>query len=227
MNLEYVSPDEIESRSFEIIENEIVLKYREKMPPEELKPVVYRVIHTTADFDYLDNLRFSENVIHIAVEALKKGAVIVTDTNMALAGINKTALKKLGCEAVCYMADSDVSETAKAQNITRAAASVCKAAKALNKGKPVIYAVGNAPTALMKICELHELGEFNPKLVIGVPVGFVNVEHSKELLAASDIPYIAAMGRKGGSTVAAAMINALLHTSEKHNPPKIRGIQTV
>lgn len=208
MTCEYLNPDEIESRSFEIIEKEISSKFGGKKLSEELKPVIYRVIHTTADFDYLDNLKFSENVMETADKTLKNGAVIVTDTNMALAGINKAALKKLGCEAVCFMADDDVCETAKAQNITRAAASVYKASKL---EKPVIYAVGNAPTALMKICELHGRGEFSPALVIGVPVGFVNVEHSKELLINSDIPHIAAMGRKGGSNVAAAVCNALLY----------------
>lgn len=209
MTHEYVSPGEIESRSFEIIESEIASKFGGKKLPEKQKPVILRVIHTTADFDYLENLKFSENVIDIALETLKNGAVIVTDTNMALAGINKTALKKLGCEAVCFIADDDVCDIAKARNITRAAASVYKASRL---EKPVIYAVGNAPTALMKICELHELGEFSPALVIGVPVGFVNVEHSKERLIDSDIPCIAAMGRKGGSTVAAAVCNALLYS---------------
>lgn len=208
MKLEYVSPEKIEARSFEIIESEIEAEFGGRKIPDELKSVVLRVIHTTADFDYLDNLRFSDNVIDIACEVLKKGAVIVTDTNMALSGINKAALKKLGCEAVCFMSDEDVRENAKAKNITRAAASVYKA---LNVDKPVIYAVGNAPTALMTICELHERVEFNPALVIGVPVGFVNVEHSKELLISTDIPHIAAMGRKGGSNVAAAICNALLY----------------
>lgn len=208
MNVEFVTPGEIEARSFEIIESEIAAKFGEKTLPEALRPVILRVIHTTADFDYLENLKFSENVIEIAQKTLKSGAIIVTDTNMALAGINKTALKKLGCEAVCFMADNDVCETAKSQNITRAAASVLKASRL---EKPVIYAVGNAPTALIKICELHAVGEFSPALVIGVPVGFVNVEYSKELLANSDIPHIAAMGRKGGSPVAAAILNALLY----------------
>lgn len=208
MKPEYVSPEKIEARSFEIIESEIEAEFGGRKIPDELKSVVLRVIHTTADFDYLDNLRFSDNIIDIACEVLKKGAVIVTDTNMALSGINKTALKKLGCEAVCFMSDEDVRESAEAKSITRAAASVYKA---LEVDKPVIYAVGNAPTALMTICELHERGEFDPALVIGVPVGFVNVEHSKELLISTDIPHIAAMGRKGGSNVAAAICNALLY----------------
>lgn len=207
MNLEYVLPNEIESRSFEIIESEL----GEKKIPEDIKPVVMRVIHATADFDYLDNLEFSDNVIAAARKAIKSGAVFVTDTNMAKAGINKPALKKYGCEAVCFMSDEDVSEAAKQKNITRAAASVDKAAAVK---APVIYAVGNAPTALVRICEHIKRGEFRPELVIGVPVGFVNVVQSKEMLINSGVPYIAAKGRKGGSTVAAAICNALLYMND-------------
>lgn len=208
MNLEYVSPNEIEARSFEIIESEIKNKLCGKDIPADVKPVVMRVIHTTADFDYLDNLKFSENVINIACETLKKGAVIVTDTNMARAGINKSALKKLNCEAVCFMSDEDVAEAARSKNITRAAAS---ADKAISIEKPIIYAVGNAPTALVRICEHIERDGFSPALVIGVPVGFVNVVQSKELLISSGVPYIVSNGRKGGSNVAAAICNALMY----------------
>lgn len=207
MNLEYVSPGEIEARSFEIIEGEIKNKFCGRDIPENIRPVVMRVIHTTADFDYFDNLKFSENVINIACEALKNGAVIVTDTNMARAGINRSALKKLNCEAVCFMSDEDVATTAQSKNITRAAASVDKA---VSVGKPVIYAVGNAPTALIRICE-HIKDGFRPTLVIGVPVGFVNVVQSKEMLISSGVPYIVSMGRKGGSNVAAAICNALMY----------------
>ncbi|MCM1023062.1 MAG: precorrin-8X methylmutase [Prevotella sp.] len=212
MNLEYVLPKEIEVRSFEIIEKEIADKFGDKKIPEEIKSVVMRVIHATADFDYLENLIFSENAIKIALETIKDGAVFVTDTNMAMAGINKSALRKFGCEAVCFMSDEDVAEAAKQKNITRAAAS---ADKAVSIKKPVIYAVGNAPTALVRICEYIERGEFSPALVIGAPVGFVNVVQSKEMLIAAGIPHIAAKGRKGGSTVAAAVCNALLYMAEK------------
>ena len=135
MNLEYVLPEDIERRSFEIIESE--LHGREF--PEKIKPVMYRVIHTTADFDYADNLCFSENAVDAALELLKNGAVIVTDTNMAKAGINKTALAKLGCEALCFMSDPETAEAAKLSGTTRAAASVDRAAKL---GKPVIFACG-------------------------------------------------------------------------------------
>jgi precorrin-8X/cobalt-precorrin-8 methylmutase len=203
MNLEYVLPADIEKRSFEIIESELKTEI-----PEKIKPVVIRAIHTTADFDYAENLYFSENVIDIALDALEKGAVIVTDTNMAKAGINKPALARHGCECMCFMADEDIAQTAKLNGTTRASASVDKAAKL---GRPVIYAVGNAPTALVRLCDHISAGTFVPELVIGAPVGFVNVVQSKEMLIYSGIPCIAAKGRKGGSNVAAAICNALLY----------------
>ena len=204
MNLEYVLPDDIEKRSFEIIESEL----GDRKIPEDIKPIVMRVIHTTADFEYCDNLCFSPDAIETAAEILKTGAVIVTDTNMAKSGINKSALKKLGCEVMCFMSDEDVAKEAKKFGTTRAVASVNKAAKL---DKPVIYAVGNAPTALIRLNELILNKRFIPALVIGVPVGFVNVVQSKELIMSSGVPYIVARGRKGGSTVAAAICNALLY----------------
>ena len=202
MNLEYVLPEDIERHSFQIIESEL----GGRNIPDDIKPVVMRVIHTTADFDYLDNLCFSENAIQTAEKLLKSGAVIVT--NMAKSGVNKAALKKLGCEVMCFMSDEDVAAEAKLNGTTRAAASVNKAAKL---GKPIIYAVGNAPTALVRLSETIGDKSFVPALVIGVPVGFVNVVQSKELIMASGIPYIVAKGRKGGSNVAAAICNALLY----------------
>ena len=204
MSKEFVLPNEIEKRSFEIIEGELPHPL-----PEREKPIIMRVIHTTADFDYCDNLKFSENALDSALDAIRRGAVFVTDTNMALAGINKPTLEKLGCSVKCFMSDPDIAEAAKDRGTTRALAPVDKAAEIENS--PVIYAVGNAPTALMRICELHKAGKFSPSLVIGAPVGFVNVVHSKELLLSGDIPYIAAVGRKGGSNVAAAICNALLY----------------
>ena len=203
MKLEYVLPADIERRSFEIIESELKTEI-----PENIKPVVIRAIHTTADFDYAENLYFSDNVIDTALKVLDMGAVIVTDTNMAKAGINKSALARHGCECMCFMADEDIAETAKRNGTTRAAASVDKAAKL---GKPVIYAAGNAPTALVRLCEHISSGGFIPELVIGAPVGFVNVVQSKEMLIASGVPCIVARGRKGGSNVAAAICNALLY----------------
>lgn len=203
MKLEYVLPADIERRSFEIIESELKTEI-----PENIKPVVIRAIHTTADFDYAENLYFSDNVIDTALKVLDMGAVIVTDTNMAKAGINKSALARHGCECMCFMADEDIAETAKRNGTTRAAASVDKAAKL---GKPVIYATGNAPTALVRLCDHISAGDFIPELVIGAPVGFVNVVQSKEMLIASGVPCIVARGRKGGSNVAAAICNALLY----------------
>lgn len=210
MNLEYVLPNEIEKRSFEIIASEL----GDRNIPEEIRPVVMRVIHTTADFDYLDSLYFSPDIIETAMQAIRKQAVFVTDTNMAKSGINQRALKRHGCSSACFMADPDIAESAKQNGTTRAVASVQKAAAL---GKPVIYAVGNAPTALIRLTELIEQKMFLPELVIGVPVGFVNVVQSKEMLIASGIPCIAARGRKGGSNVAAAICNALLYMADSKN----------
>ena len=167
MNIEYVLPEDIEHRSFEIIESE--LGGREF--PEEIKPILYRVIHTTADFDYADNLCFSENAVETALGLLRNGAVIVTDTNMAKAGINKNALGKLGCEVQCFMSDPETAAAARANGTTRATASVDRAAKL---GKPVIFACGNAPTALIRLHEHITAGDFSPAFVIGVPVGVVS-----------------------------------------------------
>ena len=207
MKPEFVLPAEIERRSFAIIESEL-----DREIPPEIKPVVMRVIHTTADFDYLDNLYFSPDVTETAMQAIAAHAVFVTDTNMGRAGINKPALARHGCTCECFMADADIAETAKQNGSTRAAASVDKAAA---MGKPVIYAVGNAPTALIRLTELIESGAFRPELVIGVPVGFVNVVQSKEMLIASGVPCIVARGRKGGSNVAAAICNALIYLADK------------
>lgn len=207
MKPEYVLPADIERRSFEIIESEL-----DREIPPEIKPVVMRVIHTTADFDYLDSLYFSPDVMEIAMQAITKKAVFVTDTNMAKAGINKPALARHGCTCECFMADPDIAAAAKANGTTRAQASVDRAAAL---GRPVIFACGNAPTALIRLTELIEQGSFRPELVIAVPVGFVNVVQSKEMLIGTGIPCIAARGRKGGSNVAAAICNALLYLADK------------
>lgn len=204
IELQNVLPEDIEKRSFEIISQE--LGTIELDPLQE--PVIKRVIHTTADFEYLQNLKFSEDAVRIGMEALKKGAVIVTDTQMARSGINKATLEALGGEAFCFMADEDVAKSAKANGTTRATASMDKAA---DLNKPVIFAIGNAPTALVRIYELVKEGRLKPELIIGVPVGFVNVVESKELIMELDIPYIVAKGRKGGSNVAAAICNAMLY----------------
>ena len=196
-------PNEIEKRSMEIIESELAIEI-----PEENRPVVKRVIHATADFDYAENLAFSENAVEKALRALREGCDIVTDTQMARSGINKSAASKLGCEIHCFMSDPDVAEEAKERGSTRAVVSMEKAARL---GKPLIFVIGNAPTALLRVKELIEAGEVSPKLVIGVPVGFVNVIESKEEIMETDVPFIVAKGRKGGSTVAAAIVNALMY----------------
>lgn len=206
MELEYVLPSEIEKRSFEIIEEE--LKNRNIILPEQEKPVTMRVIHTSADFDYAETLKFSENAVKVARDMLRNGADIVTDTNMAKAGINKKMLERFGGTVHCFMADEDVSKEAKERSLTRAAVSMERASKI---GKSVIFAVGNAPTALVSLHEMMEKGIFTPEFVIGVPVGFVNVEAAKELFLEGRVPYIVNKGRKGGSNVAAAICNALLY----------------
>ena len=200
----HMKPADIEKRSFAIITEEL----GGRTFPESVAEVVKRVIHTSADFDYADNLCFSPDAVEQAKAALEAGATIVTDTNMALAGISKPTLAKLGGKAVCLMADEAVAREAKARGVTRATVSMEHAAKL---DGPLIFAIGNAPTALIRLHELIEEGAVSPALVIGVPVGFVNVVESKELFLGGDTPYIIARGRKGGSNVAAAIVNALLY----------------
>ena len=200
----HMKPADIEKRSFAIITEEL----GGRTFPEGVAEVVKRVIHTSADFDYADNLCFSPDAVEQAKAALEAGATIVTDTNMALAGISKGTLAKLGGKAVCLMADEDVAREAKARGVTRATVSMEHAAKL---DGPLIFAIGNAPTALIRLHELIREGAVSPALVIGVPVGFVNVVESKELFIGGDTPYIIARGRKGGSNVAAAIVNALLY----------------
>ena len=205
MELERVLPGDIERRSFEIITREL----GNRQFPEDQEAIVKRVIHTTADFDYGDNLVFSEHAVSLGLKALKEGVPIVTDTNMGKAGINKTALKNAGSEVYCFMADEDVARAAAACGTTRACASMDKAAA---MGRDCIFAVGNAPTALLRLVELVGEGKVHPRLVIGVPVGFVNVVQAKEaVLALEHVPFIVAKGRKGGSNVAAAIVNGLLY----------------
>lgn len=201
---EIIRPADIEKRSFEIITQEL----GGRTFPAGIDLIVKRVIHTSADFDYADNLCFSEDVVARAKEALAAGATIVTDTNMALAGISKPTLAKFGGKAVCFMADPEVAQEAKERGVTRAVVSMEHAARL---DGPLIFAIGNAPTALIRLHELIEAGVLSPALVVGVPVGFVNVVESKELFLGGETPYIIARGRKGGSNVAAAIINALLY----------------
>lgn len=208
-NMKYIKPADIEKRSFEIIKSEMRTN-----PPADEAPVLMRVIHTTADFDYEENLVFSGGAVQAALEAFDLGAVVVTDTNMALSGINKKALELLHIEAVCYMSNIEVAAEAQSRGVTRAAVSMEKAARIT--GKPLIFAVGNAPTALMRLADLIEERTVSPALVIGVPVGFVNVTESKERIMETAENYIVARGRKGGSNVAAAIVNALMY--EKIDP---------
>lgn len=204
IELENVLPKEIESRSFEIITEE--LGDTPLVPGTEL--IVKRCIHTSADFDYARNLCFSDGAVEAAIAAIKEGASIVTDTQMAKAGINKKALNKYGGKVHCFMSDEDIAEIAKKSGSTRATASMDKAA---SMEEEFIFAIGNAPTALVRLYELMQEEKIHPKLIIGVPVGFVNVVQSKELIMETDVPYIVAKGRKGGSNIAACICNALLY----------------
>lgn len=204
VKLENVKPAEIERRSFEIITEE--LGDTHLVPGTE--PIVKRCIHTSADFDYAQNLRFSEGAVEKGLAAIRDGACIVTDTQMAKSGINKKALARFGGEVYCFMSDEDVARIAKEQGTTRATACMDKAASLDRK---LIFAIGNAPTALIRLYELIGEGTLRPELIIGVPVGFVNVVQSKELIMETDVPWIVARGRKGGSNIAACICNALLY----------------
>jgi precorrin-8X/cobalt-precorrin-8 methylmutase len=206
LKLEYVLPKDIESRSFEIIGQE--LKERGISIDEDKAFIIKRAIHTTADFDYADTLCFSENAVEKARELIRSGADIVTDTNMALSGINKGTLARFGGLVHCFMADEKVAAEAKERGLTRASVSMEYASRI---EKPVIFAIGNAPTALISLREMYDNDGFKPAFVIGVPVGFVDVEAAKEMIMKTDIPYIVNRGRKGGSNVAAAICNALIY----------------
>lgn len=207
IELENVLPDQIEKRSFEIITQELGNRAIEPI----LAPIIKRVIHTTADFDYVDNLYFTKDVVTSARESIKRGVSIVTDTQMVYSGINKKVLGQYGGNAYCYMSDEDVAQSAKETGTTRAVASI---EKSLQLSGSVIYAIGNAPTALIRLYELIQEGKIHPELIIAVPVGFVNVVEAKELIIKSGVPAIVARGRKGGSNVAAAICNALLYGIE-------------
>ena len=206
IELENVLPREIEKRSFELITEEL----GERTFPEEQEPIIKRCIHTSADFDYADNLCFSENAANIGVEALKNGAHIVTDTRMAWSGINKKKLASFGGEAHCFMSDDDVAKEAKERGCTRAAICMERGA-VLAEEKNIIFAIGNAPTALIRLYELIKEGKLKPALIIGAPVGFVNVVESKELIMEAGVPFIVPKGRKGGSNIAATICNAMLY----------------
>ncbi len=207
LKIENIAPMDIEKESFATITREL----GDKVLDPEQEPIIKRVIHTTADFEYADTMYFSENAVELAKEAIRGGALIVTDTQMAYSGINKKSAAKFGCEVKCFMSDEDVAAEAKKQGVTRARISMDKGA---SFGDNVIFAIGNAPTALIRLRELIDEG-YRPKLIIGVPVGFVNVVVSKELIMETDIPCIIARGRKGGSNVAACIVNALLYVMDE------------
>lgn len=205
MKIEHILPADIEKRSMEIIEDELG---EIQLPPTE-KQIIKRVIHTSADFEYARTLRFSPDAVERGLAALRQGCTIVTDTNMAYMGISKRGLDTLHSTKVCFMADEDVARMAKEQGTTRAVACMDKACTI---DGPLIIAVGNAPTALLRLDELIRANKIHPDLIIGVPVGFVNVVYAKDIIMQSGVPYIVAKGRKGGSTIAAAICNALIYT---------------
>ena len=211
-NIEYVRPQDIEKRSFAIISKE--LEEKGIVLPKEQELVTKRAIHTSADFDYAKTMTYSAHAVGIAKKLIQNGADIVTDTNMALAGVNKKELAKYGGEAHCFMAEEEVAKIAKGRGVTRAAVSMEKAAQI---EKPVIFAIGNAPTALIDLYEMIQSGKYRPAFIIGVPVGFVNVEAAKDLILKTDVPYIINRGRKGGSNIAAAICNALLYELRDEN----------
>lgn len=204
MAFEILKPAEIEKRSFAIITQE--LGERTFLPEHDA--IIKRVIHTTADFEYADALEFSPDAVKKAHQALKAGATVITDTQMALSGINKSMLVSLGGQAKCFMAEPEVAEQARQRGVTRAAVSMEHAAQLSGN---LIFAIGNAPTALIRLYELIKEQKITPSFIIGVPVGFVNVVESKELFIGGQTPYIIARGRKGGSNVAACIVNALLY----------------
>lgn len=202
--IEIVKPDDIERRSFEILSG---LLGDRKFPPLH-EPVIKRVIHTTADFEYADILKISEGAVERGMEAIRSGCNIVTDTKMAAAGINKKSLSRFGGQVICMMDDEDIASEARERAVTKASVCMEKASRGAGNS---IFAIGNAPTALIRLYELIKEGALSPALVVGVPVGFVNVVESKELFKKSGVPYIISEGRKGGSNVAAAIINAILY----------------
>lgn len=212
-------PAEIERESMKRIDRELAA--RGIILPEDTAPVVRRVIHATADFDFAESLCFTPESVRLGTEALR-GGMIVTDTNMALVGLNRGALRALGTEACCYMAEEAVARQAREQGMTRAAVSVDLA---VTQFPHAVFAVGNAPTALLRLAEHMEAG-VRPALIIGVPVGFVNVVESKERLlevcARVGVPAIVACGRKGGSSISVAICNALLYRAAGTLDPETR-----
>ncbi len=207
----FIEPELIEQESLRIIESEMDKRRLDFYSEIELK-IVKRCIHTSADFDYQYNLIFSKTAVQTAFKAIKDGALIVCDTTMAAAGMNKKVLADFNSEVKSFIADEDVAAEALEKGVTRSAICMEKAARLSGGNKrPVILAVGNAPTALIRLHELISNQEFIPDLIIGTPVGFVNVVESKELILAGSCPYIVSRGRKGGSNIAACIINSIIY----------------
>ena len=203
-------PREIETESFRIIDREAG---PHGFPPEQWQ-IVRRMIHTSADFDYLRTARFHPQAIPAGTAAIRAGKPIITDTNMARAGIRKTDAQRFGIAATCHMDAPAIHAAAGSSGTTRATAAVDAAAAEMSGG---IYVVGNAPTALLRLIELVRSGQARPALIVGLPVGFVNAAESKAALAKLDRPFITNEGRKGGSNVAAAVVNALLLLAKEKN----------
>lgn len=203
-----VQPQEIEEKSFQIITEEL----GEHPFTEEQYPVVQRVIHASADFDLGRSLVFHPRAVQAGIEAIRSGKIVVADVQMVQVGISKGRIEKYGGEVKVYISDRDVMEEAKRLNTTRAIISIRKAIKEAEGG---IFAIGNAPTALLELIRLVKEGEAKPGLVIGMPVGFVSAAESKEELAKLDIPFITNMGRKGGSPVTVAALNAISLMAER------------
>ncbi len=197
-----MKPEQIEELSFKIIDQEAGLHNFAK----DQWSIVRRMIHTSADFEYKEMVRFHPDAIHAGIAAIRAGKSIITDTNMARVGIRKMELEQFGATVKCYMSDPEIGEKARNNGTTRAKAAVEAAVADMRDG---IYVVGNAPTALMRLCELIQTGEAGPALVVGLPVGFVNAAESKAALIEMNHPYISNVGRKGGSNVAASVVNAL------------------
>ena len=208
--IEHIQPKDIEKKSFEIIGEELASMGITLDPLQD--PVIRRAIHTTADFEYAKTMLFSDGAVRIARDLISGGADIVTDTNMALTGINKKKLARYGGQVKCYMAEEEIAVEARKRGVTRASVSMEHAAADIAiSGRKTIFAIGNAPTALITLRHMYDEKRFTPDFIIGVPVGFVNVVEAKELISETDIPYIINRGRKGGSNVAAAIVNALLY----------------
>lgn len=205
---EYIKkPEDIEKRSFEIITEE--LGNKTKLFTEEQLPIVKRVIHTTADFEYADLIKFINNPVQSAKNALLSGCRIYCDTNMIVNGLSRTVLKKYNCEPYSLVSDEAVAKEAKERGVTRSIVGMEHAGKDKNTK---IFLIGNAPTALYKLKEMIEKGETEkPALVVGAPVGFVGAADSKKIFKELDVPYITIDGRKGGSTVTVAVLHGILY----------------